>query len=541
MPPYREDRLVQGADGKLLVLEHTAGRGGDVHQAVGVSRMNEPEQMTYLMAGDIGQCLGEFVNVRFHAHEQPECLGKDDRLVVVDMVERIDVVCQAQQVRVVGAEVDDAGRRRIAEAILKAASLIAEVSEEEVEKLAEEVAEAAAKGEGTVSEIAGRVARRLKPTDWLPLAEKIAQEAEKILEEKEAPEVIEVAVPLEKCPKCGHGLKKTGSGVYCDKCRTIYVYHTVKPPAGAGRFEIVEMDALGSICPFCGSHLHESAEGKLCPKCGKLFKLRKMPAENASWSLVLDLSRIRDDEVQIVELEDYDYMLPSKFIELSVAGAEAKVYYEPKAKGLREEEILDRYLSSLERDAKTGAVSILMAVESGRYRMAVKEDAIIYLKRVADLIRIMFTEPRFRSLKKRLVVVVSAKNPYCRPSEELKSLLSSFDVPYQAVGFRIGEERVLEALRSAGVEKPELFLDLAKALPRIIGYLRGGASIRDAVLSELAEDKELHFIGDVAQKVYELGRPLTASEAMRFVGRGKGGRTYYRIELLRSLGLVEAK
>ena len=442
-----------------------------------------------------------------------------------------------------GVEVDEAGRVRIAEEILKAAKLVAEVSEEEVKRAAEEVAEAVMGGKGSVSELAGAVARRMRPADWIGLAERIAREAERIVEEREAaPEVIEVTVPLEMCPRCGHKLRKTESEVYCEVCKTIYIYPKVRPPAEEGvRFEVVEMDALGPVCPFCGSRLQEASEGRLCSKCNKIFRLRRMPAEIASWSLVLDLRGVREDVVQIIELEDYEYLLPSKVIEVSVVGAEAKIYTEPKIKGLSDEGVISRYLSWIEKDVRSGRALIMMAVESGRYgRMKKGEEVILlYINRIAELLRILFTEPNLKALKKKIIVITTQSNPFCKPSAKLKALLSEYGIPYEVVKFRIGDERVLESLRSAGVARPELILDLAKAFPRLVGYLRGGAAIRDAIRSELGDEEGLHFIADVAQEVLNLGRRLTASEVLRLVGGGRSGRTYFRIELLRSLGLVE--
>ena len=253
-----------------------------------------------------------------------------------------------------------------------------------------------------------------------------------------------------------------------------------------------------------------------------------------AWLLPIDASELEEGMPTIIELKNYDILLPSGVLDenvIKVVGGRAEIYPEPKRKGVREEEIEECYIRFLEKDARSGKVSILKLIESGR-----PGAENIYVKRVARILYELYA--RLGRPRGRVVIIVSSYNQLGYPAKELRDELSSHTVPYRVINFEIEEEEILRALRFVKIKNPELLVSLAKGFPKLIGHLRRGASIGEAIRRELGGNKNFHFIAKAAEKVVELNRPLTTSEAIKITG-SRGGSASLRLEILRSLDLVQ--
>ncbi|MEM1808904.1 MAG: hypothetical protein QXL31_05910 [Thermosphaera sp.] len=425
-----------------------------------------------------------------------------------------------------GVEVDEVAKRRVAQAILEAAQTLSSGARAEVERAAKEVAEAALAGKGSVSALAGEAAKRLSRDAWPALAEEIASRARRILAEARKPlEVVEVGVRLKKCPSCGLELEAAEGGAACKECGRVYIYKVPKP--ATMELEEVEVAVIGPVCPFCGSELEAARRAepsRLCRKCRRIYRLK---VEGVAWYLTIDAAEVKEGVIKVIELENYNYFIPSG-LEIKVIGGKAHVYEKLRFRGRGDQ--LDAMIQALIKDQSSDMISVITLTEGGWYG---RED--FHVRRLCDLLTEVMSNTGMRA---RIAVIASGQTPFYNIAKKLYEALSEAGLQCEYAVMRIDEEGVVRMLQSLNID-PDLFKELFKAFPRLVAHIKAGASIAEAVLRETEDVKGYQFVVRAVEMVCALKRRLTLKEVGEITGDPYGGRGWFRVEVLRSLGLVK--
>ena len=97
---------MQGGAAKRLARQHLTQVRGDVHDPARVQAVVKPQQVAGLVRGDVGQRPGHLLHRGVERQEGLEGVHVDDGLLDRHLVELVHVIGDAEQARVIRADVD---------------------------------------------------------------------------------------------------------------------------------------------------------------------------------------------------------------------------------------------------------------------------------------------------------------------------------------------------------------------------------------------------------------------------------------------------
>lgn len=336
----------------------------------------------------------------------------------------------------------------------------------------------------------------------------------------------------------------------------------VEPP---GEME-VQKGLLGEYCPMCGYRLYETMRGLLCPSCNVMYRLVEGAVEEAGggaivgeveeegaeegatepataqaeeeWLIRIPWEKLKDARLLVTILENFSYYIPIR-LNIGVDGHESHVYVIDEAararggRGRDEEEIVKSIVDDASRGVKVGVIPVLA---TARYCNKPWVNDFAYIDRMA---KVASRLARLGDSDLKVVAVVPRTVLGRDVAQRLLEELDKEGISYDTYSYWIPDQQ--DSLREAGLQprEAELLLDLTKALPRILPYLRRGGPLADRILEYLRADlgDELgdpELIARACGEALRLGRRLSRREAEAL------GLSRNQIEILRSLNIVGA-
>jgi len=294
---------------------------------------------------------------------------------------------------------------------------------------------------------------------------------------------------------------------YCLKCRTQ-----------------LKIDDLYLTCPTCGW------EYKFAPERNKVIPKLKLMLDQSSNTYVLDIPSIiiEKRKIHLLSLENYSSIIPLK-ITIRINGKIVPTFQEPSLYAMERRKDLEAfYRKKILRNLRKNAVALIII------RTGTQSNRKLYIERLKELFHALKIQ---QELSHDLLILSPRENPFGKPSSEIEDMLKYYEMAYDSVDVKIDEEQILRAIYELGY--PEFFIDLFKALPRVLLLLKEGHPLAEAIKKELGpENKSLHFIAEAAERALNKKDKLVPREVRDIVGSSKSGAGSFKMGVLKSLNLV---